>query len=126
MTELSTKKLNDFKKAKCLTNRKISELTGISLVTIDNIFSGKNKNPTMNFLQKISRVLECTMDDLIEYDKESPLADYYENKETAKIAQEIHDNPEFKLLMDATRDLKPEDLKAVIDIANRIKGNYNA
>lgn len=125
MTELSVKKLNDYKKAKCLTNKKISEMTGISLVTIDNIFSGKNKNPTMNFLQKISTALECTMDDLIEYDKDSPFANYYEDKETTKIAQEIHDNPDYKLLMDATRDLNPEDLKAVIDIANRIKGTYN-
>lgn len=126
MSKLSVEKLNNLKKSKCFTNKKISELTETPLVTIDRLFAGKSLNPTITLLQKVAKVLECTIDDFIEYDKDSPLANYYENKETAKLAQEIHDNPEYKLLMDATRDLNPEDLKAVIDIANRIKGNYNA
>lgn len=125
MTELSVEKLNKYKKEKCYTNKKIAELTGVSLVTIDNIFSGKNKNPTVTVLQKIAKIFECTVDDFIYYGKDSPLANYYENKETAKLAQEIHDNPEYRVLLDATRDLKPDDLKAVIDIVNRIKGTYN-
>lgn len=125
MTELSVEKLNKLKKEKCLTNKKIAEETAISLVTIDNIFSGKNKNPTVQYLQKIAKVLGCTVDDFIEYDKDSPLADYYERKETAKLAQELYENPDYRILFDATRDLSPEDLKAVIDIANRIKGTNN-
>lgn len=125
MTELSVEKLNKFKKAKCYTNKKIAELTGISLVTIDNIFSGKNKNPTVAYLQKIARVLECAMDDLIEYDKDSPLADYYENKETAKLAQELHDNPDYRILFDAMRDMTPEQVRAIITVANSIKGTSN-
>lgn len=122
MTELSVEKLNRYKKAKCYTNKKIAELTGISLVTIDNIFSGKNKNPTVAYLQKIARVLECAMDDLIEYDKDSPLADYYNIKETGKIAQEIYENPDYKALFDASKSLEPEQLKAVISVINMIKG----
>lgn len=125
MTELSVEKLNKYKKERCYTNKKIAELTGVSLVTIDNIFSGKNKNPTVTVLQKVAKIFECTVDDFMHYDKDSPLANYYENKETAKLAQELHDNPEYRVLLDASRDLKPDDLKAVIDIVNRIKGNYN-
>ena len=49
MTELSTQKLNDYKRAKKLTNKKIAEITGISIATIDRIFSGANKNPSINF-----------------------------------------------------------------------------
>lgn len=125
MSELSVEKLNAFKRKKCLTNKKIAELTGISIVTVDTIFSGKNKNPTVNHLQKIAKVLDCAMDDLIEYDKDSALSDYYENKETSKIAQELHDNPDFRTLFDATKNLKPEDIQMIIDIAHRIKGNYH-
>ena len=122
MSKLSVEKLNKLKKSKCLTNKKISELTNTPLVTIDRLFSGKSLNPTVTLLQKVAKVLECTVDDFIEYDKDSPLADYYENKETAKLAQEIHDNPNYRMLFDATKNLSPEDLQAVIDIANRIKG----
>jgi transcriptional regulator with XRE-family HTH domain len=122
MSKLSVEKLNNLKKQKCLTNKKISELTEVPLVTIDRLFSGRSANPTVTLLQKVAKVLECTVDDFIDYDKDSPLADYYENKETAKLAQEIHDNPEYRMLFDATKNLSPEDLQAVINIANRIKG----
>lgn len=125
MTELSVEKLNKYKKEKCYTNKKISELTGIPIATIDRLFAGKNLNPTVTILQKIAKIFECTVDDFMYYDENSPLANYYENKMTAKLAQELHDNPEYRVLLDASRDLKPDDLKAVIDIVNRIKGNYN-
>ena len=122
MSKLSVQKLNEFKKAKCLTNRKISEMTGIPIATIDRLFAGSNTNPTVNILQKIALVFECTVDDFIEYDKNSPLAEYYNNKETAKMVQEIHDNPEYRILFDATKDLTPEQVQAVISVANSIKG----
>ena len=125
MSKLSVKKLNEYKKARCFTNKKISELTNIPIATIDRLFSGANANPTVTLLQKIAKLFECTVDDFIEYDKNSPLADYYENKETAKLAQELHDNPEFRILMDAAKNLNPEQLKAVIDVANIIKGSSN-
>ena len=122
MSKLSVQKLNEFKKAKCLTNKKISEMTGIPIATIDRLFAGSNTNPTVNILQKIAIVFECTVDDFIEYDKESPLAEYYTNKETAKMVQEIFENPEYRILFDATRDLTPEQVQAVISVANSIKG----
>ena len=39
-------------------------------------------------------------------------AGYYYNEETAKIAQEIFENPELHALFDAARDSDPEELKA--------------
>lgn len=125
MAKLSVEKLNEFKRIKNLTNKKISEMTGISIATIDRLFSGANSNPNINLLKDLSIIFECTVDDFMEYDKDSPLADYYEKKETAKLAQELYENPEYRILFDATRDLSPEDLRAVIDIANRIKGTNN-
>ena len=122
MTNLSVEKLNDYKRMKNLTNKKIAELTGLSIATIDRLFSGANTNPNINLLKELSIIFECTVDDFMEYDKDSAQAEYYENKETAKLAQELLDNPEYRILFDAARDLSPEDLKAVIDIANRIKG----
>ena len=125
MSKLSVKKLNEYKKAKCFTNKKISQVTNIPIATIDRLFSGANSNPTVTLLQKMARLFECTVDDFIEYDKNSPLAEYYDNKETAKLAQEIHDNPEYRILLDAAKNLSPEQLKAVINVANIIKGNSN-
>ena len=125
MSNLSVEKLNDYKRIKNLTNKKIAELTGISIATIDRLFSGANTNPNINLLRSLSKIFECTIDDFMEYDENSPLADYYENKETARLAQEIHDNPEYRILLDATRNLTPEQLQAIINMANMIKGTNN-
>ena len=39
---------------------------------------------------------------------------YYLNPEAAKMAQEIYDNPQYKVLFDATKKLKPESIKEVM------------
>lgn len=44
---------------------------------------------------------------------------------TAKLAQEIHDDPELEILMDASRDLEPEDIKFVVDLVKtQTKGTW--
>lgn len=122
MSEFSIEKLKNKKKEKCLTNRKISEKTGIPLVTVDKLFSGVNKNPTVKILQKITTILECTMDDLIDY-SDSPLENYYNQKEINKLAQEIQDNDKLRILISATRDLDESSINLIVDIANKIKNS---
>lgn len=46
---------------------------------------------------------------------------YYINPETAALAQELHDKPELRILMDASRDLSPEDVKFVAEMVQRMK-----
>ncbi len=124
MDELSKEKLNIIKNSKNFTNAKIAELTGIKLSTIDKIFSGANKNPTLDTLKKIAKILDCSIDDFINYEEE-PTSPYYLDRKTGELAQEIHDNPDLRILLDASKDLSPEDLKTVITIAQKIKGNTN-
>lgn len=124
MDKLSKEKLDNIKSLQKLTNKEIAAKTGLPISTIDKIFSGINDNPTLDTLKKIAKVLNCSIDDFIEYEKE-PTSPYYLDRQTGKLAQEIHDNPDLRILLDASKKLKPEDLKAVIDIANRLKGNRN-
>ena len=46
---------------------------------------------------------------------------FYIDPETAALAQTIHDNPELRILMDASKDLSPEDVKFVADLVQRMK-----
>lgn len=46
---------------------------------------------------------------------------YYLNDETSKIAQDIFENKELRLLFDTARDAAPEDLKAVHDMLLALK-----
>lgn len=123
MPEFSIEKMQEIRKTSGLSYKKLAELTNISESTITKIFGGFNTNPTIKHLKAIANALNCSIDDFFIWEQE-PTSPYYLDRKTAKLAQAIHDNPDYKLLMDATRDLSSEDLKAVIDIANRIKGNY--
>lgn len=124
MAELNLNKMKEILKSKKMTYDDLAEITKISKSSISKIFGGFNQNPTLKYLKSIAFALDCSIDDF--FDRESePTSPYYLDRVTAELAQEIHDNPEYRILFDATKNLKPEDLKAVIDIANRIKGNYH-
>lgn len=47
---------------------------------------------------------------------------YYSNPETQKIAQEIFENPDLKMLFDTTKGCSPEDMKKVISMVKAFKG----
>ena len=48
--------------------------------------------------------------------------EYYTNPETAKVAQQIFDDPDLHALFDAARDSKPEALKAAAVLLKTLKG----
>lgn len=121
MAKLSILKMQEIRKSKGYTYDKLAQLTGISASTIEKIFGGFNKNPTMGYIQQIADALECGVDDFIEYEKE-PISPYYLDRQTGKLAQEIFQNPELRMLLDASKNLNVSDLNAVIEIAKRLKG----
>lgn len=45
---------------------------------------------------------------------------YYLDPETARLAQAAANDPDMHLLLDAKRDLSPEDMKMIIDLAKRL------
>lgn len=124
MPKFSIEKMQEIRKSANLTYKNLAELTGISESTITKIFGGFNKNPTLSYLRKIADALKCSLDDFYEWESE-PTSPYYYDRKTAELAQEIHDNPEYRILLDATRDLTPEQLKTIINVANAIKGTNN-
>ncbi|GHV06492.1 hypothetical protein FACS1894217_05270 [Clostridia bacterium] len=56
--------INRLKKEKGLTNKKLSDISGVTLTTLEKITAGVNINPKLKTLQDICRALGCTLDDL--------------------------------------------------------------
>lgn len=119
VNEYFKKQIDFYKNKKGYTIKKIAELAGLPESTLSKIFAGINKNPTLDTIRKIAKVLDCSFDDLMTQNEAE--SEYYFNNQTGKLAQEIHDNPNLRVLFDASRDLKPEDINAVISIIERIK-----
>lgn len=119
MDSLSNEKLIHYKTKKKLSNKKISYLTGIPISTVDKLFSGLTKNPTLDTLKAITRILECSIDDIMDYEHD-PIEGFYADRQTAKIAKSIQGNAELKELLNVSSDLSKEDLKIITLIAKRI------
>lgn len=120
---LSKGKLEFFKFRKKYTNQKISALTGIPISSIDKIFSGNNKNPTIETISKIAEALDCSIDDFIENDKE--ISPFYSDREIAKSVQEIYNKPLLKTLYESARELADDDLTAINHIVEKLSVNQN-
>ena len=71
-------------------------------------------------LQDIAEYLGVSSEYLLNGDeKESDK--YYLNDETAKMAQELFENRDLRVLFDAARDASPEDLKTTYDMLMALK-----
>lgn len=120
MPKFSIEKLNEIRNSTGYTLKELAELTQIPHSTISKIFAGFNKNPSIDSLQKIANVLECGIDDFLDYDIE-PKSPYYTDRQTNKIAQEIYENKDLRILFDASKNLSSEDIQAIVEIAKRIQ-----
>lgn len=95
----------------------VSRATGISTATLTSWKKGKY-TPKQDKLQKIADYFEVSVDYLI---KGKEAEGYYINEETARVAQRIFDNPDLRILFDASEDSKPEDLRMAADLLTRLK-----
>ena len=110
-----------YKKKLGLTNEDISVKTGLPTATISRICSGKTKDPKHSTIKLIADALDCTVDDLI--GNKDAVRPYYLDDKTAALAQNLKENTELKILLDATKDLPTEDLQTLIGMVNMLKRN---
>lgn len=94
----------------------------IPFSTVSNWINGL-KLPRMGKVELLAQWLGIEKSDLLEEKKDDD--GYYLNPETAQIAQDIFENKELRLLFDVQRDMDPEDLKALHDMALALKRKEN-
>ena len=114
-------------KAMELKNMKQSELvekTGITKGAISQYLKGEYEPKQIN-LYKISKALQVNPVWLMgkEVDMESGENSYYLNNDVRKLAQELFDNRELKLVMDSSRKLSKKSLIDLKNIIDSMKGS---
>ena len=119
--KLFAKNLNYFLDLNDKTQKDLVDYIGVSSSTVSNWCTGQ-KMPRMDKIQSICNWLGIEKSDLLEDKSDLQVTDYYLNIETREIAQEIFENKDMRILFDASRKAKPEDLKLIIEMAKRFKG----
>lgn len=99
----------------------------ISKATISSWVNG-TRIPRMEKIDMLCHYFNITRADLMEEHSanEAPntgqQTGYYFDEETAKLAQELKDNPELRILLDAGRDMTPGEMRALINLVKTWKG----
>lgn len=111
-------KMNYFKKKLKLTNEKIAELSGIPVATVERISSGRTKNPNLRTLKSLSKVFECTLDELISLtDAKTPVL---LDAETVNLVEQYNKNKSIKRLFEIVSNMDDVDIQAVVGLAERL------
>ena len=100
-----------------VTVAEVAKATGINQSTLSNWKKRQNLLSAKN-AQAIAEYFGVSVDYLMT-GKESE--GYYLNPETAKVAQEMFENEELRVLFDAARDASPEDLRTVYSLLLALK-----
>lgn len=102
-----------------VTPYKVAKEAGVTQTALSNWKTGRS-TPTTKTLQKIADYFGVTVDYLMT-GEEKDGDRYYLNDETAQVAQEIFENKELRALFDVQKDMNPDDLKALHQMALALK-----
>jgi len=91
-----------------------------------NIYKYENNivtNIPSDKIESLAKALRTTPSYLMGWEdeiKEEP-SGYYTNDETREMVQFLAQNPEYRVLFDAAKDLRPEDVEMVTAMLDRLK-----
>ena len=99
--------------AKGIGQAELVRRTGIRASSISDWLSGKY-TPKQDKIDLMAAALGVSPAWLM-YGKDEIEPSYYTDPETAKMAQILHDNPQYKVMFDSTRDLDPKSVQEIIE-----------
>ena len=101
------------------TQADISKDLKISKATISSWMNG-TRLPRMDKVDLLCHYFNVQRADLMEEHEEGEQAAYYLNDDAREMAQFLFDNPEYKVLFDASRKVKKEDILFVKEMIDRM------
>lgn len=104
------------RKERSLTQEELGRKLGVSKAMINHYESGK-RSPSYVMEEAIADFFDVSLDVL----RGRPDG-YYTRPETAEKSQELFENKDMRLLFDAAKDSRPEDLQMAADLLRRLKG----
>lgn len=125
--------IKNYREEHHVTMEKLAQDSGISKSYISMLENEKNPKtgnpivPSIDTLKKLALGMHMDIDSLIKILDDIPVDiststnDYYNNQETAQIAQDLFDSREMRILFDAARGSKPSDLLMAAEMLRRFK-----
>lgn len=110
-------RLKELRTMRGLSQVELADKLEVSKSTIGAYETG-DRSPSREGLEQIADFFNVDMDYLLGRDNGSM---YYMSPEVAFKAQEIYEDPDARILLDAKRDLSAEDLNVVLNMIKALK-----
>lgn len=98
----------------------VSRATGISTATLTSWKKGKY-TPKADKMQLIANYFNVSLEFMTTGEEPKERPSWYLDEETARIAQKAFSDPNLRVLFDAARDSRPEDIQLAVDMLKRFK-----
>ena len=116
-------RLKELRINKGISQLGLAEILGMSQQAIGKWETGK-ATPDYDNLKRLANYFNVTTDFLLgENSKVNPEPHYYHDPKVVEMANELKDNPDMRILFDASRKLSKEDIEAVIHIVKSMGGD---
>lgn len=115
LKELRNSKNNP--KGRKISQQEIADIIGAKRSTVSMWEIGAS-DPGTESVQKLADYFDVSVDYLLGRDAEES---YYSDPEIDDMVNAVHKDPELKVLFNATKDLKKEDLEFVINLVKKMK-----
>ncbi|MGN1217075.1 MAG: helix-turn-helix domain-containing protein [Phocaeicola sp.] len=117
------KRIKQVRQEKNLTQRDIAEKVNVAPSTIMRYEQGTISDIKIPVIESIAKALNVNPSWLLGYDVPMQVNSqpYYLNPDAAAFAQEISERPGLRALFSAARDVNEEDLRLMVEMAERFK-----
>ena len=109
-------RIETLRKSKNISQGKLEKELGFSNGSISK---WKNSTPTTERLQKLADYFGVTVEYLLT-GEEAESEVYYTNPETARMAQEMFEDPDMRSLFDMKRNMEPDKFKAHVNFMREL------
>ena len=104
------------------TRQDMCEALGVKYTTFTDWVKG-NSYPRIDKIELMANYFGITKADLVEEHTVDTVEHYYLNDDARDLAQFMFENPEYKVLFDASRKVKKEDIEFVKQFMDRMRGD---
>ena len=110
--EIIIKRIKERRLALGLSYQDVADATGLSKSTIQRYETGAIRKVPINQIEELAKALHTSPNYLMGWD-DNP--GYYTDIETAVLAQELKNHPQFRVMFDSTKDMDPDTVKKIIE-----------
>ena len=111
--------LKYYRESRGMSQKELAKALNLSPSTVSMYEVGK-RTPDFETEEMIADFFNTDLNTLRGRDIEPP--PYYYDKEASSAAQFLFENPEYKVLFDASRNVKKEDIQFVKEMIDRVSG----